>query len=101
MIGIGVGSSSIATDTIRYAVNKKTRTFSMKEWEIEQIIFIELIAEPADGLTYEAIFMLPEFLEQDVDPEVIGYCLSALQSAARLGDLMGSTAVMIPSCATA
>jgi len=33
--------------------------FSMKEWEIEQIILNEIIAEPADGLTYEAIFMLP------------------------------------------
>jgi len=52
--------------------------FSMKEWEIEQIILNEIIAEPADGLTFEAIFMLPEFLEQDVDPEVIGYCLECL-----------------------
>jgi len=51
---------------------------SMKEWEIEQIILSEMIAEPADGLTFEAIFMLPEFLEQDVDPEVIGYCLERL-----------------------
>ena len=50
----------------------------MKEWEIEQIIFIELIAEPADGLTYETIFRLPEFLQQDVDPEMIGYCLERL-----------------------
>jgi len=33
---------------------------NMKEWEIEQIIFNEIIAEPADGLR------LPEFLEQDV-----------------------------------
>ena len=32
----------------------------MKEWEIEQIIFNEIIAEPANGLR------LPEFLEQDV-----------------------------------
>ena len=50
----------------------------MKEWEIEQIILSEIIAKPADGLTFEAIFMLPEFLEQDVDPEVIGYCLECL-----------------------
>jgi len=62
------------------SVNAVTKTgmFNMKEWEIEQIIFIELIAEPADGLTYEAIFRLPEFLEQDVDPEMIGYCLERL-----------------------
>jgi hypothetical protein len=50
----------------------------MKEWEIEQILIKEIIAEPADGLTYETILMLPEFLEQDVDPEMIGYCLERL-----------------------
>jgi hypothetical protein len=27
----------------------------MKDWEIEQIIFNELMAEPADGLTFDAI----------------------------------------------
>jgi hypothetical protein len=38
----------------------------MKELEIEQTIFNEIIAEPAEGLTFEAIFLPPEFLEQDV-----------------------------------
>ena len=50
----------------------------MKEWEIEQIIINEIKTESADGLTYETIFRLPEFLEQDVDPEMIGYCLERL-----------------------
>ena len=38
----------------------------MKEWEIEQIIINEIKTESADGLTYETIFRLPEFLEQDI-----------------------------------
>ena len=50
----------------------------MKEWEIEQIIINEIKTESADGLTYETIFRLPEFLQQDVDPEMIGYCLERL-----------------------
>jgi len=33
----------------------------MKDWEIEQIIFNELMAEPADRLSYAAIIMLPEY----------------------------------------
>ena len=76
MIGISVGSLSIASATIRNTEPKGM--FSMKDWEIEQIIFNELIAEPADGLTFDAIIMLPEYLEQDVDPEVIGYRLERL-----------------------
>ena len=54
---------------------KQKGMFGMKDWQIEQIIFKELMAEPADGLAFDAIIMLPEFVEQDVDPEVIGYCL--------------------------
>ena len=76
MIGISVGSLSIASATIRNTEPKGM--FSMKDWEIEQIIFNELMAEPADGLTFDAIIMLPEYLEQDIDPEVIGYRLERL-----------------------
>ena len=36
------------------------------------------MAEPADGFTFVAIIMLPKVVEQDVDPEVIGYCLARL-----------------------
>jgi hypothetical protein len=36
------------------------------------------MAEPADGFTFGAIIMLPKVVEQDVDPEVIGYCLERL-----------------------
>ena len=36
------------------------------------------MAEPADGFTFVAIIMLPKVVEQDVDPEVIGYCLERL-----------------------
>ena len=76
MIGISVGSLLIASATIRNT--EPNGIFGMKDWEIEQIIFNELIAEPADGLTFDAIIMLPEYLEQDVDPEVIGYRLERL-----------------------
>ena len=58
--------------------------FSMRDWEIEQIIFSELMAEPADGLTFDTIIMLPEFVEQDVDPEVIGNCLERLAEGGSL-----------------
>jgi hypothetical protein len=56
MIELSVGSLLIANATIRN----------------------ELMAEPADGLTYAAIIMLPEYLEQAVDPEVIGNRLERL-----------------------
>jgi hypothetical protein len=71
-----VGTLLIASATVRNA--ETNGIFSVRDWEIEQIIFNELMAEPADGLTFDAIFMLPEFVEQDVDPEVIGYCLERL-----------------------
>ena len=73
---MSVGSLWIANPTIRHT--EPNGIFSMKDWEIEQIIFNELMAEPADGLTFDAIIMLPEYLEQDVDPEVIGYRLERL-----------------------
>jgi hypothetical protein len=60
MIGISVGSLLIASATIRNT--EPNGIFSMKDWEIEQIIFNELTAEPADGLTFDAIIMLPEYL---------------------------------------
>jgi hypothetical protein len=60
MIGISVGSLLIASATIRNAERNGM-----------------LIAEPSDGLSFDAIIMLPELVEQDVDPEVI-VCLERL-----------------------